>query len=612
MLKIVLIINDLIEKAKIKAYLNIANNTQNYYRFKISAEFNNSDNAVNYLYENKDIDIMILENSASGTFSGIDLILLAEEKFPKLNSILICEDGDELHLAENRINNLSAVLSKITTSDTFVNSLFMTAVKQQKLKENIEEEQRKLNDYREIIDHTHDAIFLLEVDQDENIYYRRINKTNQQRTSLSSDQVIGKTPTEIYGEELGAKFLKNYLKCIKEKKRLKYREKISFKTGDIVAETILYPIIENDKAIKIIGTSLDITEHYKTEQKLNHQKTHDKETNLHNRDCFIDKLNNLNNNNELPLSVILLELDSYNIYKNLFGFQNANRLLSRVVKLLNYTAGRNNFLARIGESRFAVLIQSRRHKALSTFKKLMNKFEKLTIDSLEFDFSAKLFELLEKKDNIENYYDYINEKLNAINFENKFSSTSVFYNSLIKELKKESSGDVQHSDNLAALVHKTADYFEIKENQKRKLILLAELHDTGKIFIDSRILKKGKKLTKKDWVEYLIHVEKSAAFAGEYHDLSSIYNLIYHHHEHYNGNGYPDGLQGKEIPYLARLFRVINFYDMLSSNSFYPFLKDKYYFAKLDDKEISLELENYKGIVFDPEITDKFMEMLKS
>ncbi len=612
MLKIVLIINDLIEKAKIKAYLNIANNTQNYYRFKISAEFNNSDNAVNYLYENKDIDIMILENSASGTFSGIDLILLAEEKFPKLNSILICEDGDELHLAENRINNLSAVLSKITTSDTFVNSLFMTAVKQQKLKENIEEEQRKLNDYREIIDHTHDAIFLLEVDQDENIYYRRINKTNQQRTSLSSDQVIGKTPTEIYGEELGAKFLKNYLKCIKEKKRLKYREKISFKTGDIVAETILYPIIENDKVIKIIGTSLDITEHYKTEQKLNHQKTHDKETNLHNRDCFIDKLNNLNNNNELPLSVILLELDSYNIYKNLFGFQNANRLLSRVVKLLNYTAGRNNFLARIGESRFAVLIQSRRHKALSTFKKLMNKFEKLTIDSLEFDFSAKLFELLEKKDNIENYYDYINEKLNAINFENKFSSTSVFYNSLIKELKKESSGDVQHSDNLAALVHKTADYFEIKENQKRKLILLAELHDTGKIFIDSRILKKGKKLTKKDWVEYLIHVEKSAAFAGEYHDLSSIYNLIYHHHEHYNGNGYPDGLQGKEIPYLARLFRVINFYDMLSSNSFYPFLKDKYYFAKLDDKEISLELENYKGIVFDPEITDKFMEMLKS
>jgi PAS domain S-box-containing protein/diguanylate cyclase (GGDEF)-like protein len=611
MLKIILIINDLIEKAKIKAYLNIANHTQNHYRFEISAEFNNSDKAVNYLYENKDIDILILENSALGTFSGIDLILLTEKKFPKLNFILICENGDKLHLAEHRINNLSAVLSKITTSDTFLNSLFMTAVKQQKLKESIEEERRKLNDYREIIDHTHDAIFLLDVDDENNIYYRRINKTNQQRTSLSSDQVIGKTPTEIYGEELGSKFLKKYLKCIKEKKRLKYREKISFKTGGIVAETSLYPIIENDKVSKIIGTSLDITEHYKTEQKLEYQKTHDKKTNLHNRDFFIDKLNNLNKNSELPLSIILLELDSYNIYKRLFGIQKANNLLSKIVELLNYSAGRDSFLARIGESRFAVILKNNRNKTVFNFEKLINKFEMLTIDSLEFDFSSKLFELEEKKDNIINYYDYINEKLDAINFENKSSSNSVFYNSLIIELKKSSSNDVQHSDNLAALIKKTADYFEIEDNQKIKLILLAELHDIGKIAVDSKILKKGKKLTREDWIKYLIYVEKSAAFAAEYHDLSSIYNLIYHHRENYNGSGYPDGLQGEEIPYLARLFRIINFYDMLSSNSFYPFLKDKYYFARLDDREISLELEKYKGLVFDPEITDKFIEMLK-
>lgn len=50
---------------------------------------------------------------------------------------------------------------------------------------------------------------------------------------------------------------------------------------------------------------------------------------------------------------------------------------------------------------------------------------------------------------------------------------------------------------------------------------------------------------------------------------------------------------------------------MLSSNSFYPFLKDKYYFAKLNDEEISSELEKYRGIIFDPEIIDKFIKMLK-
>ncbi len=611
MLKIVLIINDLIEKAKIKAYLNIANNTQNYYRFSISAEFNNSDKAVNYLYENDDIDILICENSVSGTFSGVDVILLAEKKFSKVNSILICENGDELHLAEHRVNNLSAVLSKITTSNTFLNSLFMTSVKQQKLKENIEEEKRKLKDYREIIDYTHDAIFLLDVDKENNVYYRRINKTNQQRTSLKSDQVEGKTPAELYGEELGAKFSKKYLKCIKEKRKLKYREKISLKSDDIVAETSLYPIIENGKVIKIIGTSLDITEYYKKEEELEHQKKHDKKTRLFTRDYFIERLSYLNNKGELPIFIILLELDSYNIYKNIFGLRKADNLLSKVVKLLNYTAGRDSFLARIGESRFAVIMQTKKNEAANNFKELINKCETLTIDSLGFDFSSQFFELMDKKVNIINYYDYINGKLAANKYENKFSSNSVFFNSLISKLKNCSFNSAQHRSSLIDLTKKTIDFFEIKDKEKKQLILLSKLYDIGKISVDSQILKKGKKLNKEDWLQYLTYVEKSAAFAAEYHDLSSLYNLLYHQHEHFDGSGYPDGLQGEDIPYLARLFRVINFYYMLNSNLFYPFCKDKYYFAKLSDEEISLEFEKYKGIVFDPVLTEQFLEMLK-
>jgi PAS domain S-box-containing protein len=611
MLKIIIIINDLIEKAKIKAYLNIANSKQDYYDFEIAGDFNSSDKAVNFLYENDDIDILILENSVSGTFSGIDLILLSEKKFPKLNSILICENGDEIDLAEHKINNLSAVLSKMTSSDTFLNSLFMTAVKQQKLKESIEEEKRKLEDYREIIDYTHDAIFLLDVDDDNNVYYNRINKTNQNRTALSTEQIEGKTPIEIYGEELGAKFLERYLKCIKEKKKLKFREKISFKTGDIVAETSLYPVIEGDKVRRIIGTSLDITEYYKREEELKYHKIHDQKTNLHNRDFFIEKLSDFNKNVKLPLSISLIDINSYDIYKKLFGVKKADALLKKTAKLLNYAAGRNSFTARIGESRFAVLLQKRKDKAESNYRELVDNVKEMTLDSLKFDFSSQLFELKEKKENIINYYDYINEKLNTKIFDNKFSTNSVFYKSLVKKIKKDACNTVQHSSSLIELTKKTADYFEIENEQRREIILLAKLHDIGKISLDAKILKKGKELSREDWIEYQRHIERSAAFAAEYFDLSNVYNLIYHHHENYNGSGYPDGLQEEKIPYLARLFRIINFYDMLRSNFFYPFLEDKYYFAELNNEEIISEIENYSGIVFDPEITDKFIKMLE-
>jgi HD-GYP domain-containing protein (c-di-GMP phosphodiesterase class II) len=180
-----------------------------------------------------------------------------------------------------------------------------------------------------------------------------------------------------------------------------------------------------------------------------------------------------------------------------------------------------------------------------------------------------------------------------------------------QKIKKDACNTVQHSSSLIELTKKTADYFEIENEQRREIILLAKLHDIGKISLDAKILKKGKELSREDWIEYQRHIERSAAFAAEYFDLSNVYNLIYHHHENYNGSGYPDGLQEEKIPYLARLFRIINFYDMLRSNFFYPFLEDKYYFAELNNEEIISEIENYSGIVFDPEITDKFIKMLE-
>ncbi len=162
------------------------------------------------------------------------------------------------------------------------------------------------------------------------------------------------------------------------------------------------------------------------------------------------------------------------------------------------------------------------------------------------------------------------------------------------------------------MAEKTADYFELADHDKKKLILLSQLHDIGKVGFNKTILKKGDFLNQSEWVEYKRHVDKSAALAAEYYDLNELYPLIYHHHEYFDGSGYPDGLKEEEIPYLNRIFSVINFYDALSTNLFYPFLEDQFYFAKLNNQEISKELDYYKGIIFDPAVVDKFVEMLSS
>lgn len=165
MLKVVIIINDLIERAKVKSYLNKINSSQEQFEFKLVAEFNNSSQAINFLYQNRKIDILIIENYLSGIFSGLDFALLAEKEFSYSSIILISEENDNLNLSEYQLNNLNAVLTKVSNSDSFINSLRMTAIKQKQKVKNLAENRKILEDYQKIIDYNNDAIFLLELDE---------------------------------------------------------------------------------------------------------------------------------------------------------------------------------------------------------------------------------------------------------------------------------------------------------------------------------------------------------------------------------------------------------------------------------------------------------------
>ncbi len=610
---ILILINDLIEKARIKTYLKKANEEQDNYQFNIAAEFNDSQQAVNYLYQNDNIDILIIEDSVYGIFSGQDLNLLLADKFPETSVILITESNAELELVENQITNLSAVLDKLSSGDVFLNSLFMTAVKQYNKKESIQDEKEKLEDYCEIIDHTHDSVYLLKVNQEEEVFFKHINKTTQQKTGLSSSEVIDKTPIEVFGEELGSRVLENYKKCIKEKKKIKYRENINFKKEKGIFETTLYPIIKDGKVVKIAGASAEITDSLNKEEKWRYKEKHDRTTDLYNSYFFMDITAELENKEQFPYTVAAVKIDSLDIHRKIFGFKSADELLKKTAEVIDNQSGRKNPAFRIGEDAFAAVLSDYSTQQVENLQKeLTQKLNNLTLDSINFDFTVELLKIEHKQENREDYLNYIYEKLINQSYNNSLSSSSNYYKSLLKIIEKKGYSVVRHSDKLIDLTEKTADYFELAEDDKKNLILLSQLHDIGKVAFNKTILKKGDFLNQTEWMEYKRHVDKSAALPAEYHDLDELYSLIYHHHEHFDGSGYPDGLKEEGIPYLNRIFSVINFYDALSTNLFYPFLEDQFYFAKLNNQEIIKELNDYKGIIFDPEVVDKFVEMLSS
>src|ERR1035438_9036869 len=91
------------------------------------------------------------------------------------------------------------------------------------------------------------------------------------------------------------------------------------------------------------------------------------------------------------------------------------------------------------------------------------------------------------------------------------------------------------------------------------------LHDVGKVGIPDCILFKPGKLTEDEWVTMRSHTVRGEEICGHLKSLSTVLPIIRHHHEKWDGSGYPDGLRGNQIPLLARVLQIADIYDALTS-----------------------------------------------
>ena len=149
-----------------------------------------------------------------------------------------------------------------------------------------------------------------------------------------------------------------------------------------------------------------------------------------------------------------------------------------------------------------------------------------------------------------------------------------------------------------------ADKLKLSEIDKSNLIYGAYMHDIGKINIPKEILVKRMKLEKEEWEELKQHPDNGVEIIKSVESLKDVIPLIKHHHERYDGKGYPNGLSGEEIPYLARVLTVVDSFDAMTSNR--PYNRRKSYEEGIE------ELRKCSGAQFDPEIAKAFIEVIES
>jgi len=141
------------------------------------------------------------------------------------------------------------------------------------------------------------------------------------------------------------------------------------------------------------------------------------------------------------------------------------------------------------------------------------------------------------------------------------------------------------------------------EEEVRVLSLGALLHDVGKIGVPDDILKKPGSLTDAEFDEIKRHTIMGASVIAQIPDLAEIVPIIRHHHERFDGRGYPDGLHGEDIPHLARIVFVADAYDSM--------VRDRPYRSGLTHETALEEIENNAGTQFDPDISHTFVKVMR-
>jgi HD-GYP domain-containing protein (c-di-GMP phosphodiesterase class II) len=163
-----------------------------------------------------------------------------------------------------------------------------------------------------------------------------------------------------------------------------------------------------------------------------------------------------------------------------------------------------------------------------------------------------------------------------------------------------------HCDRVSGLSLAIGRQCGLSERELRLLRLVARLHDIGKIGIPDTILKKPSKLDANDWIVMKTHSARSEriVLASALEHKEDIARGVRHHHERFDGRGYPDGLVGDSIPLVSRIVAIADTYDAMASLRTYG--------DPLPHAQIVRELERVAGTQHDAYLTGKFAAVIEN
>ncbi len=350
-------------------------------------------------------------------------------------------------------------------------------------------------------------------------------------------------------------------------------------------------------------TAVDITESKETEEKIRYMSFHDSLTGLYNRAYMETEMRRLDTKRQMPLSIIMADLNGLKLVNDTHGHATGDRMLKKAASIMEQCCRKEDIIARWGGDEFVVLLpQTAKEAADRLCKRIQTGLSQASFNNIPI--SAALGKATKRRSgkNMEQILKDAEDRMYSQKLAENSTARKAIIKAFLNMMEEKNIEPKSHIESMQKLASKMGRSLSLLPSEQDRLRLLVRLHDIGKINISEKIIAKKGPLSAKEWKAVQAHTQIGYKIAMATPEFSMLSEEILSHHEHWDGSGYPQGLHKNQIPRLSRILAIVDAYVVMRQG--------KPYQKPLSEQDAIAEIKQCAGSHFDPDLARIFLSIL--